>query len=279
MHQFGLTVLTLILAITGCESRRGAADRQPELVVFAAASVFDALHDIADSFEADNGIRTEISAAASGILRIQIESGAPCDVFVSADPLHMDRLATAGLVLHETRADIASNTLVIVTRESQSEAWTSPEPLAKSAVGRIAIAHPDYAPAGRYARSALKHHNLWSRVEPRIVFGDDVRLTLQQLLIGGLPCGIVYASDAATTDALDIAYRFDPKSHPPIRYPAAVIRRAGVHPAADAFCRFLGTDAARSILRSHGFTDVPPSENSAEVIERLGTAQSADNAR
>ncbi|MCZ6684350.1 MAG: molybdate ABC transporter permease subunit [Planctomycetota bacterium] len=277
MHQLGLTVLTLILAIAGCESRQGAADRQPELVVFAAASVADALHDIADAFEADNGIRIEISAAASGVLRIQIESGAPCDVFVSADPLHMDRLATAGLILLDTRTDIASNTLVIVTRETQYEAWTSPEPLAESAVGRIAIAHPDYAPAGRYARSALEHHNLWSRVEPRIVFGDNVRLTLQQLLIGGLRCGIVYASDVATTDALDIAYRFDPKSHPPIRYPAAVIRRANVHPAANAFCRFLGTDAARSILRSHGFTDVPRSEDPPEVVERLGPAQSVDD--
>lgn len=260
----GTTLLLLALAAgVGCGDSRRPGDRHRPLVVFAAASVGDAIRQAADAFERQHGLRVDISSAASGILRRQIELDAPCDVFVSADIEHMDRLASLGRIDPETRRDVAANVLVIVSGDRDADPWDGPDRLRDADAGRVAIANPDYVPAGRYAREALTHHGLWTHVAARAVFGDNVRLVLRQITIGGLKHGIVYKSDAASTETCTIVYEFQPAAHTPIRYPAAAVARPGPpHPLAADFCEFLASDEVGLMLRSHGFT-TPPSGDRA----------------
>ncbi len=260
-----LSILSVVLsACPGCRRERAASDR-PVLIVFAAASISEAIRDAADVFEREHAVRIEISSAGSGLLRRQIETGAGCDVFVSADALHMDALGAAGRLEPGTRRDIALNTLVVVTRGPSDERWTGPEPLADARVDRVALGNPAYVPAGRYAKQALRHHGLWRAVEPRAVFGDNVRLVLRQMLAGGVDWAVVYRSDAAAAEACHVVYEFEAAAHTAIRYPAAVIRRIpAAAPQARAFCRFLGGETARAVLRTHGFA-VPEAGSSGDV--------------
>ncbi|MFQ5423526.1 MAG: molybdate ABC transporter substrate-binding protein [Phycisphaerae bacterium] len=254
----------VVSACFGCRPE-GAESDKPVLIVFAAASIGEAIRDAADVFEREHAVRIEISSAGSGLLRRQIETGAGCDVFVSADALHMDALAAGGRLEPGTRRDIALNTLVVVTRGPSDERWAGPEPLADARVERVALGNPAYVPAGRYAKQALRRRGLWRSVEPKAVFGDNVRLVLRQMLAGGVDWAVVYQSDAAAAEACHIVYAFDAAAHTPIRYPAAMIRRVpAAAPQAELFCRFLGGAAARRVLRSHGFA-VPEAGSSGDV--------------
>ncbi len=247
------TLLFLVSLAVGCDRAGANGGANRPLVVFAAASMGDAIREVADGFERAHGAGVEISAAGSGILRRQIETGAPCDVFISADAEHMDRLEAAGRIEPDTRCDIASNTLVIVARRRDATPWPDPEPLRDPAIGRIAVGNPDYVPAGRYAREALKRHGLWSALASRLVYADNVRLVLGQMTLGAIDCGIIYRSDVAGTDSANVVYEFAANAHSPIRYPAAAVARDGLHPGAAAFCAYLRSDEAKAILRGHGF--------------------------
>lgn len=248
----------LLLALVGsaCEDAPQTDGARTSLVVFVATSIHDAVREAADEFEQRHDVRVRLSAAASGILRRQIEMGAPCEVFVSADAEHMDLLDRASRIDRSTRCDVASNTLVVISTDAHERAWTTPNRLASPAVDRVALGNPDYVPVGKYGRAALEHLGLWSSVEPKTVFADSAGLLLEQMDRGGLRFGIAYASDVRGDSPHRIVYRFERSTHPPIRYPvAAVAAQRPAHPLAAGFCKFLAGDEARAIFVSHGFDE------------------------
>lgn len=249
-----------------------------KLTVFAAASLKDALDEIARAYQ--EKAQVIVSLAASSALARQIENGAPADVFISADREWMDYLAARNLIDRETRADLLTNRLVLIAPSaSRIETEIRPGfPLA-ALLGqeRLALADPEHVPAGRYARAALEKLGVWNTVEAKLARTDNVRIALALVARGEAPLGIVYLSDALAEKKVRMVGEFPAGSHPPIVYPAAVVSSSR-NPAAREFLSYLRSAEARAIFEKHGFGEPknPLSYGSGELprpISRLPRAR------
>ena len=245
-----IALIVLFLAAAGAPLAMAA-----DVTVFAAASLKEALDDQARQFEVATGNSVVIAYGASNALARQIESGAPADLFISADRDWMDDVERKNLLMPGTRVDLLRNALVlIVPASSTSTLKIAPHfPLA-AALGsdKLAMANPDSVPAGKYGKAALERLGVWSGVERQVARAENVRAALALVSRGEAPFGIVYATDAYADKAVRIVDTFPATSHPPIVYPAA-ITRASHSPAAKALLDYLGSAAARSTWEKYGF--------------------------
>jgi len=229
----------------------------PTVTVFAAASLADVLMAIG-ARSGRTGPPIRFSFAASSTLARQIEQGATADIFISADEAWMDHLARRGRIVAETRRDLARNRLVVV-KPGSPENSEPPESVAalRDALlsggppERVATGDPAHVPAGRYAEAALRRLGLWTEIESRLVRADNVRSALAFVERGEVAAGIVYATDALLSRKVRVAARFPEASHPPIRYPAAVV--VGAVPEARAVLAEFFTAEARRLFESAGF--------------------------
>ena len=225
------------------------------LLVFAAASLADALEEVDRAFTKSTGLRVSASYAASSILAKQIEAGAPADAFFSADLTWVDYLEKRGVLKPGSRRDVLGNALVLIAPADRALELriTSGFDLA-GALGdrRLAIADPDSVPAGEYARAALTKLGVWSRVSNRLVRGENVRAALEYVARGEAPLGIVYRTDAQAEKRVRVVDVFPEDSHPPITYPVALTVHA--RPQAARLLEFLAGDAAREIFKRYGFS-------------------------
>ena len=242
----------LAVAATGLAAGRAARAEDASVRVLAAASLTEVVEGLAKRFE---GARVVPSFGASSELARQIEDGAPADVFLSASPEWIEFLQKAG-ALDGAAVVIARNQLVcVVPRESPLAARGVADPralLARLGKGdRVAIAD-EGVPAGEYARESLAHQGLLDAYAPRLVGQKDVRAVLHAVEQGELPAGFVYATDAKVA-AVEVLFRFDPASHPPIEYHAAALRGAANPADARRFLGFLTGPAARELLTNAGF--------------------------
>jgi molybdate transport system substrate-binding protein len=223
------------------------------LRVSAAASLTDALQEIAPVYERQSGDAIVFNFGASSILARQIEEGAPADLFISADELKMDQLQQRGLVVKKSRRSILSNTLVIVVPRDSLLKITSPAGLADPAIRNVAIAEPQSVPAGIYAKEYLRKLHIWDRIASRIVPTDNVRAALAAVESANAEAGIVYKTDALISSAVRIAYEIPRAVGPAISYPAAVLANSKQQAAAQRFLDYLQSPAAQTIFRKHGF--------------------------
>lgn len=222
--------------------------------VYAAASLTNAVGDIAAAWEKDGHPKATLVFAASSALAKQIENGAPADVFGSADRKWMDYLAQRKKLVTATRFELVGNDLVLIAPKGRRFAVTMDKGFDLSAAyaGKLCTGEPDVVPVGTYAKQALTALGWWGAMSSRLVGTDDVRTALAFVERGECPLGIVYASDAAISDKVEVIGRFPAGSHDPIVYPFAVVGGAGSQ--AGAFLDYLKTDAARSVFRKYGFT-------------------------
>lgn len=222
-----------------------------ELTVSAAASLGPALREIVPLFEAAHpGERVRLNLGASGALLQQIATGAPVDVFASADEETMDQAQVRGLVRAADRRTLVHNRLVVAVASDRAASAT-PRTLAEvAALPRVAIGLPASVPAGRYARGALEAAGLWARIEPQLVGAQNVRQALDYVARGEVDAGFVYASDVAIAGGRARA-AFEVPTPTPIRYPIAAL--AGASPMAQRFVDFTLTPAARMVFARHGF--------------------------
>ncbi|MBD3730219.1 MAG: molybdate ABC transporter substrate-binding protein [Sphingomonadales bacterium] len=227
-----------ILLVAAC-----APSAQHGPVVLAASSMQEAVDDIADAWAAAGHPRPVVSFAGTPALARQVEAGAPADIFISADEQWMDVLAQKQLIRPATRRDIAGNELVFIVPASSADVPQS---------GPLAMADPDSVPAGRYGKAALEQLGRWDALKPRIVPTENVRAALALVERGEAPQGLVYASDAAASKAVKVAEVIPADSHPPIRYPMAVLA-ASRHPDAQGLADFIASPAGQAILQRHGF--------------------------
>jgi molybdate transport system substrate-binding protein len=219
-------------------------------VVLAASSLQESLEDVAKAWAAKGHAMPVLSFAASSALARQIEQGAPADLFVSADADWMDTLEKQRLLRAGTRGEILTNRLVLVTRKGGPV-----RSLADLGDWRLALADPGAVPAGKYARAALESRGQWQAVEARVVPAENVRAALALVERGEAALAIVYSTDAMASDAVDVIETFPEGSHPPIRYPAAVLA-GSAHPDAAEFRTFLASDEAQRIFARYGFGSI-----------------------
>lgn len=233
--------------------------RADDVVVFAAASLANALAEIETGFEAATGHDLVVSLGGSSALARQIEQGAPADIFLSASPDWMDRLDAAGLLEPGSRFDLLGNALVLIGYGDAAPVAIEPgfDLTGLLGSGRLAMALVDSVPAGIYGKAALQSLGLWESVEPLVAQADNVRAALAFVAIGEAPYGIVYATDAAAVGSARIVGTFPPDSHPPIVYPAADLANRDTA-AEGAFMNYLRGAEARAAFERQGFAVLVP---------------------
>jgi molybdate transport system substrate-binding protein len=225
------------------------------VTVFAAASLKNSLDEIAALWKTKTGGEMKLSYAASMTLAKQIESGAPADMFFSADRDSMDYLAARELLAPKSRTDLLGNALVVVAPRDSAQKQLA---LTKSALeqaigaGRVAMGEPNSVPAGKYAKEAFTALGLWAVVEPHAAYAENVRGALMFVAREESPLGVVYATDAAAEPKVKIVATFPESSHPPIVYPLALTRAAsGGTPV--KLLEFLRSEEAARIFKKYGF--------------------------
>ena len=236
------------------------ATQAQDVVVFAAASLTNALDEAGQLFERQGGAHTKISYAASSALAKQIESGAPADMFISADHDWMDYLEQHHLIQTATRKNLLGNRLVLVApAESDAKAEIKPglDLVGLLKGGRLAMADPDSVPAGKYGKAALEKLGVWNSVRAAVAPAETVRAALLFVSRRETPLGIVYATDAAADPRVKIVGVFPPDTHPPIIYPAALTADSK-NASAARLLEFLGSAAAKPIFEKQGFTVLGP---------------------
>ncbi len=228
-----------------------------ELNVLAAASLSDALKEIAKIYEPASGDKLVFNLAASSTLARQIKEGAPADIFFSADEAKMDELAKAGLIEVDSRRSLLSNTLVIVVSIEGGAAISTPADLTKPAVSRIALAEPQTVPAGIYAKEYLQKAGLWKKISDKIVPTENVRACLAAVESGNVDAGIVYKTDALISKKVKVASEVAVTEGPKISYPLAVMKAAKNAEAAHRLATYLASAEARAVFAKYGFLPAP----------------------
>jgi len=221
-----------------------------ELNVFAAASLTDALEEVAPGFEKSTGHEVVFNLGGSNDLARQIKAGAPADVFFSADEAQMDGLQAEGLVRAQDRVDVLSNVLVTVVPAASAARLSGPGDL--RAVRRLALADPQAVPAGVYARTWLESIGLWDELKGRIIPTLDVRAALSAVESGNVDAGIVYRTDAAISKRVKVAFEVPRDQGPAIVYPLAPIAGSRKRATGD-LVRYLTSAPAREVYRRYGF--------------------------
>ena len=249
--RFRAAVLPAALAVLltlACSS----SDDPGDMLVFAAASLQDPLEEVRASFERDTGIVVSVSYGGSQSLAQQIVSGAPAALLVSAGASPVSFVEERTTLAREP-VHILRNRLVIAVSADEGALPDGITGLVKSQVERIAIADPELAPAGRYARESLEYHGLWDRLFPKVVFAADVRAALAYVESGNADAAFVYATDVAASQSVTLAAAVPQESHSPIVYPAAVIAGSGHEDSAWRLVEYLRGAEVREVFAKYGF--------------------------
>ncbi|MBU0995577.1 MAG: molybdate ABC transporter substrate-binding protein [Proteobacteria bacterium] len=225
--------------------------------IFAAASTTNVVTDICQLFSETYGTKALPSFASSSTLAKQIENGAPSDIYISANSDWMDYLEKKDLIVGNSRFDLAKNRLVLIVPQKSSinKIDINPSMDLKPIIGDgfLSMGDPDHVPAGMYAKDALEKLGLYKELEIKIARLNTVRAALAMVERNESSLGIVYATDAAMTDQVKAVGIFPIDSHPPIVYPAAIIKGHDTDNV-KRFLQFLKTPVSKSIFEKYGFT-------------------------
>lgn len=254
MRSHGLRIFCFLVLSSALSAPAVTA----EIQVFAAASLTDALQEIAAAYEKASGDKVLLNLGASSALARQIQEGAPADLFFSADEAKMDGLEKRGLVLKGTRRSLLSNTLVIVVPADSNLKISSANDLATSKIRALALAEPQSVPAGIYAKEYLRAKKLWGKVINKTIPTENVRGALAAVESGNVDAGIVYKTDAQISKKVKIAFEVPAADGPKISYPLAVMAESRQQEAARKLLAYLESPAALDVFRRYGFLISPP---------------------
>ncbi|MFC0229500.1 molybdate ABC transporter substrate-binding protein [Serratia aquatilis] len=238
---------------SGMIVQASAAER---ITVFAAASLTNALQDIAAQYQKGQDVQVVSSFASSSTLARQIEQGAPADLFISADQQWMDYVIDKQQMVKETRYTLLGNNLVLIAAKSAHQdniginKKTDWAKLLKG--GRLSVGDPDHVPAGIYAKEALQNLGVWTALESQLARANNVRSAMALVEREEAPLGIVYGSDAVASDKVKVVGIFPEESHKPVEYPMAIVKDRQT-PAVTAFYSYLKSPEAAAIFERYGF--------------------------
>ncbi|GAA3608153.1 MAG: molybdate ABC transporter substrate-binding protein [Gibbsiella quercinecans] len=243
----------MVLA-SGMVMQASAADK---ITVFAAASLTNALQDIATQYQHGKDVQVVSSFASSSTLARQIEQGAPADMFISADQQWMDYAIDKQQMVKDTRYTLLGNELVLIAaQDSKQDKLTISKQTdwAKLLNGsRLAVGDPDHVPAGIYAKEALGNLGAWAALEPKLARANNVRSAMALVERGEAPLGIVYGSDAVASNKVKVVGVFPEDSHKPVEYPMAIVKDRQT-PAVTAFYDYLKGPEAAAVFKKYGFS-------------------------
>jgi molybdate transport system substrate-binding protein len=251
-----ITLLTALALVTGAV---GVAVAQ-EMTISAAISMKDAVETLGKRFaQGRPGLTLRYNFGSSGELQKQIEAGAPVDVFVSAAQRQMDELERRGLIVPASRRVFARNVLVAIKPADSTVDLSKPADLLHAPVQKIVIGNPKTVPVGQYTEEALRALGLWDRLQPKLVFAENVRQALDYVARGEVDAGFVYATDATLRrERVKEAFRPPEDTYRPVTYPVAVVKDSKVAALAQAFVDLLVGPDGRAVLGRLGFLPPPP---------------------
>jgi len=246
-------LLTASVLVSGLSFQAQAADK---VTVFAAASLTNAIQDIAAQYQKEKGVQVVSSFASSSTLARQIEQGAPADLFISADQQWMDYSIGKQQIVENTRYTLLGNDLVLIAAKASKIDHVDINDKTQWATllgdGRLSVGDPDHVPAGIYAKEALQKLGAWTTLEPKLARASDVRAALVLVEREEAPLGIVYGSDALASQKVKVVGTFPAESHKPVEYPIAIVK-GHENPVVTAFYDYLKTPAAAAIFKHYGF--------------------------
>ncbi|PSW05441.1 molybdate ABC transporter substrate-binding protein [Photobacterium lipolyticum] len=227
-----------------------------KVTVFAAASLTNAITELAGLYKEKAGIDATLSFASSSTLARQIAQGAPADIYLSANNKWMDYVSQQQMIEPETRQSLLTNSLVLVAPKSYSDdkievsaSWDLSQALQGT---RLAVGDPAHVPAGRYAKESLQTLGLWQQAEPLLARANNVRSALVLVERGEAMLGMVYKTDALISKQVKQVAEIPASSHQPIEYPIAIVN-AMSRPEVKDFYQFLQSEQALAVFTKYGF--------------------------
>jgi len=231
------------------------SDVRSEVTVSAAASLTESFTEVERKFEESHpDIDIILNLAGSGTLRMQIEAGAPIDVFASASQKHMDLLGSEDMIYADTRHDFAENSLVMIVSRSSENTIRSLEDLTDGSITKIAIGDPAIAPVGKYTKGALEAASLWDDVSGKLIYAESVKQVLVYVESGEVDAGFVYMTDAMASDMDKIEVVAQIPVSTSIKYPIAVVSSSDEVEASQEFIDYVISNEGKGIFVKYGFT-------------------------
>jgi molybdate transport system substrate-binding protein len=245
--------MALFFATLAFVATTAVAQQRVSLTVSSAIALREPLQEIKTAYQRQR-TNTDITYnfGASGALQQQIESGASVDVFISAAPKQMNALESKGLLLDNTRRNLVTNRIVLIVPKA-SQGISSLQDLTKSQVKRIAIGNPKSVPIGQYSEEIFKNLGMTEKIKSRLVFGNTVRQVLGYVASGNVDAGIVWITDAKTSDQVKVVEMIAENLHSPAIFPVAVLKNSQNTNAARAYVQFLFSNQAKTIFTKYGF--------------------------
>ena len=245
-------LVALLCAVPACKDRPSNTSSSQELTVAAASDLTPAFEEIGREFESAHKTKVVFVFGSTGLLTKQIENGSPMDLFAAANVSYIDQLEQKRLIVPGTKAIYARGRITLWTSSESNLRFAGIEDLSRPEVQRIAIANPDHAPYGLAARQALETAGIWERVKPKLVYGDNIRQTLQYAETGNVEVAIVALSLSMQSRG---RWTLIPEElHKPIDQGMAIIKTTTNEPAARAFSAFVNGPQGRAIMQKYGFT-------------------------
>ena len=194
----------MMLVMTGCSNERTG---RAELTISAAVSLKNSLDELKIIFQNENpDLKLHLNYGSSGSLYKQIVQGAPVDVLISADFVHVGDLVNNNLVNDDEYVKVLVNALVLIAKRNDISSFSD---LSSSEVTSVAIGHPETVPAGKYAKASLTEQQIWGKIESKVVYAKDVRQVLTYVETGQIDAGVVYKTDAILSDKVRIVEVFE----------------------------------------------------------------------
>jgi molybdate transport system substrate-binding protein len=237
--------------VSGCKKEEPSSAR--ELKVAAAADLAFAFKDVGDAYTKKTGQPVSFSFGSTGLLAKQVAEGAPFDVFAAANISFAEDVVKSGACAADSQALYAIGRIVMWTKKGMDPPKTVAD-LADPKWTKVAIANPDHAPYGRAAKDAMTKAGVWDKVQPRVVYGENVQQTLQYAQSGNVEIAVVALSLATVTEGGSYSL-IPPEAHARIDQALVACKGKGHAPTAEArrFVGFVGSEDGRAIMRRFGF--------------------------
>lgn len=249
--------IMLSLFVLGCGMEQAGMERKSEAVelhVAAAASLTDVLQEIAAGYEREHPkVKVIFNFGSSGALQQAIQNGGRTDLFFSASVRQMDALEKDGLLAEDSRRELLRNEVVLIVPSDGGKSLQDFRDLTRADIQHIALGEPQSVPVGQYAEEVFMALGILEPVKAKAVYGADVRQVLSWVETGNADCGVVYATDAASSNRVSVVAIAPAGSHTPIVYPAAMLKDSKHPEEARDFLNFVGNDDNKKLFAKYGF--------------------------